>query len=544
MVMEHESRVAGGQDPVEQLAAEYFTARETGSADPEAFARRLPSAAARADFRSLIATVELLDRQAAPPPAVTGLLARRYELQRRLGDGGFGDVWQCFDHSLHRTVAVKILRGGAEPNWRRDANREARLLAAADHPGIVRIHDVGEADGVAFLVMEQASGRTVGELIAAARALQRPPTGTDLPRLLGGVWAQPPATWHTGVAMIFARIARALDAVHRCGVVHRDLKPGNVMLAPDGSPKVLDFGLAGHRGTGPSSTGGLAGTPQYLAPEQLRSSDMGADARVDVYQLGALLYEAMTRRSAFAAADRERVFARILAADFSWPRRVDPAVPRALEDVVLRAMHPEPGRRYASMADFAADLEACATGQLPAAAGARIGPWSPLRVYLLGRRHARSIVLASVAAVALTAGLLLGGGGETVKVDQDGFLYAVLRKGDLVAPVRFGAAEAGGGFGQPVRQGEHAVADLRPSSAMSLADALLCYSIEPTRNLQAEMAFATLLAMAKEQGREGVPEAEFARVFESFGGRDGAPPRTFDSMFGGAQVRLAAVRSE
>jgi serine/threonine protein kinase len=338
-------------------------------------------------------------------------MAGRYRLESRLGEGGFGDVWQAFDTTLQRPVAMKVLARTAADGWAGDALREARILSTLDHPGIVRILDAGEDGGSAFLVMELLPGRTLHQVLAALRARDRPPTGADLARELGGLPnalrldLQARGSYHRCIAFLFAEAARGLCTAHRCGVVHRDLKPANLLLRPGGQPTWLDFGLAGRtQSNSGTSVQGVVGTPQYLAPEQIRSDRMGKDPRLDVYQLGVVLYEALTLQPAFREENRDQVYARIMAGRFPWPRRVDPDLPRTLEDICLRAMHPRPDGRYQDMQQFAADLDRVSAGELPSASQHRIGPLSPLRSVLLLRRHR----LAASVSAALLAVLVLG----------------------------------------------------------------------------------------------------------------------------------------
>ena len=209
-------------------------------------------------------------------------LADRYRLVSPLGRGGMGQVWEGRDERLGRPVAVKLLTHQAlaatpEPqDGIRRFTREAAVTAGLSHPGVPAIYDAGEYDGGLYLVMELVDGVTVADLVAEQGPL--------------------PVPW---VAAIGAQVAAVLEAAHARGVVHRDIKPANVMIAGDGTAKILDFGVAGIASQRITSTGVAVGTPAYMAPEQLQ--DRPATPASDLYALGCLLYEMLSGSPVFAA---------------------------------------------------------------------------------------------------------------------------------------------------------------------------------------------------------------------------------------------------
>ncbi|MFL6056843.1 MAG: serine/threonine-protein kinase [Actinoallomurus sp.] len=215
------------------------------------------------------------------------VLAGRYELLSPLGRGGMGQVWEAEDKRLRRPVAVKLLTddslaGHTQPEeLARRFAREASVTAGLRHPGVPAVHDVGTYDGGLFLVLELIAGRTLGDLMAEEGPL--------------------PVPWAAGIA---AQVAAVLDAAHQRGLVHRDVKPQNVMLTGDGAVKVLDFGVAALVDQTAISritrTGQSVGTPAYMAPEQLRG--LPATARTDLYALGCVLYEMLAGHRIFDAA--------------------------------------------------------------------------------------------------------------------------------------------------------------------------------------------------------------------------------------------------
>lgn len=209
------------------------------------------------------------------------VVAGRYALLSPLGRGGMGQVWEGRDERLQRPVAVKLvtaaaLAGQAEPDLVRRFTREAAVTAGLDHPGVPAIYDAGECDDGLFLVMELIEGGTVSDLIAEHGPL--------------------PVPWAAGIG---GQVAAVLAAAHDRGIIHRDIKPQNVMLTPDGTAKILDFGVAGVVNQRITSTGAAVGTLAYMAPEQLDS--LPATPRTDLYTLGCLLYEMLSGGPVFAA---------------------------------------------------------------------------------------------------------------------------------------------------------------------------------------------------------------------------------------------------
>ena len=260
-----------------------------------------------------------------PPPADADspfapgrTVARRYDVERVLGVGGTGVVYRATDRELGETIAIKTLRpevvagGGAALERFKD---EIRLARRITHPNVVRIHDLGEDRGTYFITMEYVAGVSLLELLE--RAVRLPA----------------PVTFAVG-----RQLCHALAVAHAHGVIHRDVKPHNVMLQPDGLLKVMDFGVArlAERASGVTATGMVVGTPAYMAPEQLLGEQV--DARVDVYATGVTLYECLTGRRPVEADTPRALLTRLLTEDPPSPHAVDPSVPSALSDVVLRAI--------------------------------------------------------------------------------------------------------------------------------------------------------------------------------------------------------------
>lgn len=219
-----------------------------------------------------------------------GAAVGRYRLQERLSRGGMGEVWRAYDLTLGRPVALKLLRAGlADPVDRERFLREARAAAQLNHPNIVAIFDVGEWEGCSYLVMELLEGRSLADVLA-----ERGPLPVEDVRRYG------------------AQAAAGLAAAHARGVVHRDIKPSNLMLASDGTLKLVDFGIArvlDEASSRLTATGTIVGTASYVAPEQARG--LQADARTDLYALGCVLYQLLVGRTPFVGAPTEVLYAHL-----------------------------------------------------------------------------------------------------------------------------------------------------------------------------------------------------------------------------------------
>lgn len=285
------------------------------------------------------------------PDAAGGAAPTRYRLGRELGRGGAGIVFEAFDAELARTVAWKTLRSDA----RLDAaaserfRREARACARLRHPHVVAIHDAGETDGRPWYAMELVPG---GTLAARLRARTQPP----LPELLRGL----------------AGIADGLAALHVAGLVHRDVKPSNVLVREDGSFALADFGLArALDGSGPTLSGQVLGSPPYMSPEQALGRLDAVDARTDVYALGATVFHAVTGAPPFSGDDPGEVLRRVRV---ERPPRASSRVaglPRDLDAVLARALAKRPEDRTPSAAALRDDLLALAQGRVPPSLRAR-----------------------------------------------------------------------------------------------------------------------------------------------------------------------------
>jgi tetratricopeptide (TPR) repeat protein len=325
---------------------------------------------------------------AAPPPEVEPLLqdpARRlaeFVLVERLGRGGAGEVWKAWDVRLGRWSALKLPLAMPEKGDALDRfTREAVVAARLSHPGIVSIHRITEEKGRPCIVMEYVEGKTLEK--------------------------EPPPLRRAIEAVRDA--ALAIHSAHEHGVVHRDLKPGNLLLGRDGRLRVLDFGLArlSEAGRGLSEQGMLSGTAAYMAPEQATGDPRGAEKTVDIYALGATLYELATGRTPFDGASFAEVVHRVVHEEPARPRSLRPDLSADLETVVLKAMDKDPGRRFATALELADDLARLLADEPVRARRASAISGLARRA----RRHARAIAFAAAAA-ALAGVALFSARGE------------------------------------------------------------------------------------------------------------------------------------
>ena len=285
--------------------------------------------------------------EAAVRPESSGVLAPgqrfagRYDVQEVLGSGGMGVVYRAFDREVGEAVAIKALRpelGGIDPTLLERFKQELRLARRITHRNVVRTYDLGEVDGVYYITMELVRGTTVAALIREAGRLDVPATLT-----------------------IGKQVCRALEVAHEEGVIHRDVKPQNLLVDHSGFLKVMDFGiarLAEHQsepGRALTAAGVVVGTPQYMAPEQLFGEPV--DGRADLYATGAVLFECVTGRPVFEAPSLVALLARHLEDAPPNPRTLNAEVPESLSAVILGALARRPEDRWATAAELLRALE-------------------------------------------------------------------------------------------------------------------------------------------------------------------------------------------
>ncbi len=295
-----------------------------------------------------------LDPDAGPAFDVIG----PYQPLKELGRGGQAVVYLAEDVRLNRPVALKVMKslGPLSETMMRRFRREAEVASRLDHPGICAVYDAGVTDGIPYIAMRFVEGQTLADCIDAGKKRRRSDgSGADGSIALGsstkGEIQQ--------ILKTIERTARALHVAHEAGIIHRDVKPGNIMLTPTGDPVLLDFGLAGDEDGGLmtlTASGELLGTPAYMSPEQLMARRIRLDRRTDVYSLGVTLFECLTLSRPYRATTREAIYEAIQFKDPLDIRRLNPALPEDLRVIVETALEKDRDRRYQTAEDLAEDL--------------------------------------------------------------------------------------------------------------------------------------------------------------------------------------------
>jgi serine/threonine-protein kinase len=353
------------------------------------------------------------------------MYGRRYRATEKIGSGGMADVYKAVDDVLGRTVAVKVLhpRYASDPNFVARFRQEAQAAANLSHPNIVNMYDWGRDGETYYIVMEYVNGTDLKTLVA-----QRGP----LDPMKAAEYAQ--------------QVCAALGVAHGYDIIHRDIKPHNIVLTPDGTIKVMDFGIARAGNSTMTQTGSVLGTAQYISPEQAQGKPLGPGS--DLYSLGVTLYEMVTGKLPF---DADTPVATALAQvneDPIPPRQVRPSIPPALEAVIMRAMRKSPAERYGSAAEMRDDLKRVLAGQ-PAVGGAYGGASIDDHTSVLPAVEATSVPRSGVAGpqirpvparrnpwpwIALAAVLLLVGLGVAWALGAFG-------TGDVIVPTLSGLTE-------------------------------------------------------------------------------------------------------
>jgi WD40 repeat protein/tRNA A-37 threonylcarbamoyl transferase component Bud32 len=358
---------AGRDRRLDEIVTAYLKAVEAGEApDPQAWLARYPDLAA--DLAAFFAAEAQVGQLADPlrvKPALAPVTATAasdatpsaplrvryfgdYELQEEIGRGGMGVVYKARQVTLNRTVALKMILAGelaSEADIER-FRREAEAAANLDHPHIVPIYEVGRHEGQHYFSMKLIEGHSLAQAV-----------GSDS-------WAVGSKVSQQRVAQLLATVGRAVHHAHQRGILHRDLKPGNILLDEKGQPHVTDFGLAKQveRGGRLTQSGAILGTPNYMAPEQA-AAIRGLSTAADVYSLGAIFYELLTGRPPFAAPSPLDTLLRVRDEDPERPRCQNTALAPDLETICLKCLAKQPEQRYGSALALAEDLERWLRGE-------------------------------------------------------------------------------------------------------------------------------------------------------------------------------------
>jgi len=339
---------------------------------PGGTVKRSPSSKSRLDD---------IPAEALPFDVDPGRQLNQYLLVKQIGKGGMGTVWKAWDRKLTRWVAIKFLVATEEEDIAR-FQREAKLAARLRHPNIAPIYEVGEEPARQagqtprhYLAMEYIDGQSMSS------------AATNLPMNV--------------LLEIFLKITQGIEAAHKAGVVHRDLKPQNIMLTSDGWPYVMDFGLAKALQTESSISvsGAVMGTPAYMPPEQAQGELDKVDAQSDVYSLGATIYAVLCKKQPFAGKNPMEVLMKVCKDDPPSPRSINPQIPESIEAIILKAMSKEKADRYASASALGEDLKRYLSDEEVTARG-------PTSLQLAARKMRRNVwpVVCALLLAVLAAG--------------------------------------------------------------------------------------------------------------------------------------------
>ncbi len=387
-------------DPVEKLIGEYLDRLNAGeSLDPRRILAENPIHGG--EILDALEKFVVLGAAEGDDRKALGTLGD-YTLRRQIGRGGMGIVYEAWENSMDRRVALKVLPQGVAADARANARflREAQAAGKLNHRNIVGVYSTGVREGTPWYSMEYIEGETLSQIMGRIKDAE---PDSDTP--FGGKDGD---EYFGNLASAFAGVADGLQHAHSSGVIHRDLKPSNLILDGEGRLRILDFGLARLEGQESlTASGGLVGTPLYMSPEQARQKKIPVDHRTDIYSIGATLYEMLAWRPPFRGKDHRDTLSQIIERDPVEPRRINPRVPRDLETIAFKCLRKDPGDRYGTAGALAQDLRRFVMGE-PVEARPR-GRWEKVRRRIA--RRSRLIVLR-----ALAIGLLLACGAFLYKV--------------------------------------------------------------------------------------------------------------------------------
>lgn len=400
---------AESEAAIVQGAVERFVEQHSCGEAPEltVFVQQFPEPARPKIFaqcREFLAFDGLLGHQEWEPNGESESDARAFgdfDIQEELGRGGMGVVYLARQRSLNRRVALKVMASGLTLSKRHVERfrREAASAAQLKHPGIVPVHSLVEVDGAFAIAMDYIAGRNLGDILDDLRLANGPDPAT----IEGTLGIEPEKGYVAECAIFCAQLASALASAHAQGVMHRDLKPRNLMIDDRRQARLLDFGLSKSLDDGSiSMSGEITGTVHYMSPEQTLAKRVPVDHRTDVFALGVILYEMLTLKRPFDGRNLQQVVYEICFKEPLSPQKHNPKVPRDLVTICQKALEKDPSNRYASAGEFEADLVRFLKWEpihaRPASALARLSKWV--------HRHRTEVIAAAIVFV-----LAAGGGG-------------------------------------------------------------------------------------------------------------------------------------
>lgn len=368
-----------------------------------------------------------------------------YRIYSEIGRGGMGIVYVAEQASMKRRIALKVLTPSLTNAARsiQRFKREARAAGSLQHTNIVPIYDMGQHAGHWYYAMELVEGRSLAQVIDELKrgGSHAASCQSKITSQCDGGGSQPTSArpphrtsnaargWFEVVAAMFAGVAEALELAHQAKIVHRDVKPGNLLLHTDGTLKLVDFGLAHLEDNGPTITrsGDRLGTPAYMSPEQAALRGERVSYRTDIYSLGATLYELLTHRAPFAGDSLAQLCSRIESSQAVRPRTIDKAIPADLETIVAKAMEKLPSDRYATAMDLARDLRAFCEGD-----SIQARPAGPItRLFRRAKRHKlRTALLTSIVVLGVGGGVAWS---QLTHLQRTGEYEDLLTQGQRVA---------------------------------------------------------------------------------------------------------------
>jgi serine/threonine protein kinase/tetratricopeptide (TPR) repeat protein len=322
-----------------------------------------------------------------------------YTLRRQIGRGGMGVVYEAWQNSMNRRVALKVLPAGVAVDRKASARfmREAQAAGQLNHPNVVHVHALGIEENTPYYAMEFIDGETLAQIITRWKATPAAatPFGSSREEL----------AFYSNLAKAFADVAEGLQHAHSKGIIHRDIKPSNLILDGDGQLRILDFGLARLEGQKSLTlTGEFLGTPLYMSPEQARRKKIPVDHRTDIYSLGTTFYELLTLEPPFQGKDHQDTLSQIIEREPVEPRKLNNRMPKDLETIVLKCLRKEPVDRYGTAEALAQDLRRFVRGD-PIEARPRTG-WERLSSRMWRYRW-RGAALVAAVLLLTSSGLLL-----------------------------------------------------------------------------------------------------------------------------------------